>query len=299
MKKEILITGGSGFIGYHLIKKLKKNYNIISLSSKKPDIKRKVNLIKYIKCDIYNKKLLYKKLKKLNPSFVINLAGYIDHSNKTKTLNSHFNGCKNLVDYFSSKKIELFIQFGSSLEYGKQGSPHHENLKCKPRAIYGQSKLKSTNYILKTSKRNNFPFAILRLYQIYGPNQSLNRLIPIVISSCLNNKRFNCSSGVQIRDFLYVDDLIDLIIMILKSKKKINGIFNVGSKKPVKVKEVINSIRNKIKKGFPQYGKISMRDDESLKYFPDVKKISKQFSWRPKTSLDKGLEKTINFYKSL
>lgn len=220
MKKEILITGGSGFIGYHLIKKLKKNYNIISLSSKKPDIKRKVNLIKYIKCDIYNKKLLYKKLKKLNPSFVINLAGYIDHSNKTKTLNSHFNGCKNLVDYFSSKKIELFIQFGSSLEYGKQGSPHHENLKCKPRAIYGQSKLKSTNYILKTSKRNNFPFAILRLYQIYGPNQSLNRLIPIVISSCLNNKRFNCSSGVQIRDFLYVDDLIDLIIMILKSKKK-------------------------------------------------------------------------------
>ena len=54
------------------------------------------------------------------------------------------------------------------------------------------------------AKKFKFKFVILRLYQIYGPNQEINRLIPIVISSCLKNKKFNCSSGIQVRDFLYV-----------------------------------------------------------------------------------------------
>ena len=80
----------------------------------------------------------------------------------------------------------------------------------------------------------------LRLYQIYGPNQSVNRLIPIVIKSCLQNKEFKCSSGIQIRDFLYVDDLVNLINKIIFSNAKtFSGIFNVGSRNPVQVKNVI------------------------------------------------------------
>ena len=297
MRENILITGGTGFIGFHLIKKLKKKFNIISLSSKKPKINRDVKGVKYIQCDIFNKKLLCKKLNKIKTKYIINLAGYIDHSNKKKTYQSHYHGCKNLIDYFSNKKIKLFLQIGSSLEYGKQKPPHHEKMSCYPLATYGKSKLKSTNYIINSSKKYNFPCVILRLYQIYGPNQSVNRLIPIVIKSCLQNKKFKCSSGIQIRDFLYVDDLINLINKIIFSNKKLSGIFNVGSRNPVPVKNVIKLIRKKINKGYPQFGKISMRKDEMKKYFPNLDKISKYISWRPETSLNKGLDKTIKFYK--
>ena len=297
MRENILITGGTGFIGFHLIKKLKKKFNIISLSSKKPKINRDVKGVKYIQCDVFKKKLLCKKLNKIKIKYIINLAGYIDHSNKKKTYQSHYHGCKNLIDYFSDKNIKLFLQIGSSLEYGKQKPPHHERMNCYPTATYGKSKLKSTNYIIHSSKKYNFPYVILRLYQIYGPNQSVNRLIPIVIKSCLQNKKFKCSSGIQIRDFLYVDDLVNLINKIIFSSKKLSGIFNVGSRNPVQVKNVIKLIRKKINKGHPQFGKISMRKDEMKKYFPNLDKISKYVSWRPETPLNKGLDKTIKFYK--
>ena len=297
MREKILITGGTGFIGYHLIKRLKNNFNVISLSSSKPKIDKKIKNITYLKSDIYKKASLFKKLNSIDVDYVINLAGYVDHSNKKKTTQTHYYGCKNLVDYFCNKKIKLFLQIGSSLEYGNKRSPHHESLKCKPNAVYGNSKLKSTKYILKTAKYQRFPFVILRLYQVYGPNQRINRLIPIVINSCLKNKKFKCSPGLQTRDFLYIDDLVRLISKIIHSKKKIEGIFNVGSDRPIKVREVIEMIKKKIKKGKPQYGEISMRKDESNQYFPSIKKISKQIHWRPRVSLSLGLKKTIKFYK--
>ena len=182
MKETMLVTGGTGFIGYHLLKKLKRKFSIFSLSSKKPSAKRKIKNVKYLNCDISKKKSLFNKLNKLRKiDYVINLAGYVDHSNKKKTSETHYHGCKHLVDFFTSKKIKLFIQIGSSLEYGNQKTPHHEKLKCYPIGTYGKSKLKSTKYILKISKKKNLPSIILRLYQIYGPNQSINRLIPTVI----------------------------------------------------------------------------------------------------------------------
>ena len=145
--------------------------------------------------------------------------------------------------------------------------------------------------------KKSFPFIILRLYQVYGPNQTIDRLIPIVISSCLKNKKFSCSPGTQIRDFLYVDDLVKLFELIILSKKKIKGIFNIGSGKPIQVKNVIEKIKNKIKKGKPQYGEIKMRKDESQSNYPNLQKIFKLTSWRPKISLKNGLEKTIKFYR--
>ena len=297
MKNNILVVGGTGFIGYHLANKLKKNSLVYSISTKKPSKKRNIKGIKYIYCDIYKKKILYKKLDKINFDYIINLGVHIDHSNKLKTKNSHYYGCKNLVNYFKKKKIKLFIQIGSSLEYGKHKSPHHEKIRCNPIAEYGRSKYNSTKHIIKTDKKKSFPFIILRLYQVYGPNQTIDRLIPIVISSCLKNKKFSCSPGTQIRDFLYVDDLVKLFELIILSKKKIKGIFNIGSGKPIQVKNVIETIKNKIKKGKPQYGEIKMRKDESQSNYPNLQKIFKLTSWRPKISLKNGLEKTIKFYR--
>ena len=96
--------GGTGFIGYHLAQKcLKKNFDVTSLSSSKPNKKRYLKKIKYIKCDISKKNLLKKSLKK-NYDYVVNLGGYVNHNEKIKTFNSHYIGCKNLADIFLEKK---------------------------------------------------------------------------------------------------------------------------------------------------------------------------------------------------
>ena len=126
MNKSILIVGATGIIGSHLIEKcLKIGFNITAISKSQNTLSYK--LIRHIKCDISNKKELFKKLNRRHFDYIVNLAGYVDHSKKVKTIQTHFNGCKNLADFFKKKKIKKFIQIGSSVEYGKIKAPQTEN----------------------------------------------------------------------------------------------------------------------------------------------------------------------------
>ena len=99
-KKKLLIAGGTGFIGYHLAKKaIERGYDVSSLSSKKPKSNRYVKKVKYIICNTLNKHLLKRKLNK-NFDVIINLSGYVNHSDKKKTFQTHYYGCQNLANFF-------------------------------------------------------------------------------------------------------------------------------------------------------------------------------------------------------
>ena len=296
--KQILIVGGTGFIGYHLAKKLlKKGYKVTSISSNPPKKIRYLSKVKYLFCDITKKKLLKKKIKK-SYNYVVNLGGYVDHFNKKKTFESHYKGCKNLTEIFFNKKPEAFVQMGSSGEYGSLKSPQHENSKCNPESIYGKAKLLASRHLIKIYKKNKFPVTILRLYQAYGPKQDLNRLIPIVINACKKNKQFPCSNGNQLRDFLYIDDVVNAIIKTLKSKKARGQIINIGAAKPKKVKNIIKYIKNNLKGGHPEFGKIKLRKDEILKIYPNINKAKNKIDWTPKISFSKGIKSTIEYYNA-
>lgn len=301
MKKKILIVGGTGFIGYHLAKAcLKKKLLVTSLSFRKPNKERYLKKVKYIKCDISNKNNLQKNIKG-NFDYVVNLGGYVNHNEKVKTFNSHYRGCKNLADFFRKKNIISFIQIGSSVEYGAIKSPQSETQDCsleKLKSTYGKAKFLATRYLLELYKKERFPVTILRLYLVYGPNQDPNRLISSVINSCLQKKRFPCSSGNQFRDFLYVDDLIKAIISCFGNSHSIGKVINIGQGKPRKVKDIITHICRKIGTGIPEYGKIKLRKDELKILYPDIKVSKKILKWKSKISFNKGIDLTIKNYKS-
>tara|TARA_B100000929_G_scaffold289282_1_gene279575 strand:- start:290 stop:1210 length:921 start_codon:yes stop_codon:yes gene_type:complete len=298
-KKNILIVGGTGFIGYHLASRsLKKGWQVVSISTKKPINSRKLPKVEYILCDITKKKLLKKKIQK-SFTYVVNLGGYVDHSNKIKTYKSHYIGCKNLTEIFLKKKPTAFIQMGSSVEYGKIKSPQKENAKCSIKSIksiYGKAKLLSSIYLINLFKKKKFPSTILRLYLTYGPRQDINRFIPIIIEGCIKNKKFDCSEGNQFRDFVHVDDVVDAILKSLTNKNARGKIINVGSGKPRKIRNIIEHIKKISKGGYPQFGKIKLRKDEILKLYPNIKKAKNKINWRPKIPFDKGLKSTIKFY---
>ena len=297
MKKKILIIGGTGFLGFNLASEcLKKNWLVSSVSLKRPSKARFLKKVKYILCDISQKKKFKKKLN-FNYNYIVNLGGHVDHNNKTKTYSSHFIGSKNLIDFFKEKKIDLFIQIGSSSEYGKIKSPHKESMKGKPIKIYGKSKLLSTNYAIKTFKEDKFPCSVFRLYQVYGPGQSTNRFLPALINSCLKNKIFPCSSGLQKRDFLYIDDLMNAFFKAFKSKTIHGKIFNIASAKPVQLLKIIKKVKRNLKGGKPVYGKIKLRIDEPKIVYPDISLAKKYLRWKPKVKFINGLKKTITHFK--
>lgn len=297
MKTKILVSGGTGFIGYHIAKKcVSLNWSVTILSSKKPSKIRYLKKAKYIKCNIIEKKNIQKKLKN-NFDYVVNLAGYVNHIEKKKTFMSHYNGSKNLANYFAKKNIKSFVQISSGAEYGNLKSPHNENSECYPASNYGRAKYFATKHLLNLYKKNKFPCTILRLYQVFGPKQDQNRFIPVVIKNSLSNKVFNVSAGNQKRDFLYVDDVVSAVIKCLTNKKSKGEIFNVGYGKALEIKKIFLLIVKICKGGTPTYGRINLRQEENLITYPSINKIKRLLKWKPKYIFFDALEKTIKLYE--
>ena len=300
LKKNILIVGGTGFIGYHLAKhSLKKGWRVTSISTNPPKKIRYLSKVKYIRCDIADKKLLKRSIREPF-DYVVNLGGYVDHSNRKKTFKSHYGGCKNLSEIFLKKMPLSFVQIGSSLEYGNSNSPQKENIKCSLKSIksiYGRAKLLSSRYMIELFKKKKFPSTILRLYLVYGPRQDINRFLPITIRGCLKNRKFPCSKGDQLRDFVHVDDAVEAMIKALTNKKARGQIINIGSGKPRKIKNVIEKVKKISKGGYPQYGTFKVRKFEIPELYPNIAKAKKKINWRPKIEFEKGLKRTINSFK--
>jgi len=188
---------------------------------------------------------------------------------------------------------------GSSVEYGNSESPQKENAKCVPKfikSVYGKAKLLSSIYLINLYRSTKFPTTVLRLYLAYGPKQDTNRFLPIIIKACIKNKKFSCSEGAQLRDFVHVDDVVDAILKSLINEKARGQIINIGSGKPKKIRNIIKNVKKIIKGGYPQFGKIKLRKDEILKLYPSIKKAKKKIDWEPKISFEKGLESTIKHY---
>jgi len=300
---SILVVGGTGFIGINLVKKLLKiGAKVTCLSLNKKQKKLTNKNLKYIFCDYSNFNTLKKKINKPF-NYVVNLGGYIDHSKffvkGRKVIDTHFSSTMNLLLLLQKKKLKKYLHIGTCDEYGENISPIKENTREDPITSYAFAKLASINLLIMLYKTENFPITVLRLFLVYGPNQKKDRLIPQVINGCLKKKNFPVSKGNQLRDFCYVEDVINAIILSLVKKKSLGEVFNVGSGNPVSVKFIINKISKIIKQGKPQFNKIPFRKNENLKLYPSINKIKRFLGWKPKTNLNEGLVKTINYYKTI
>ena len=296
---RVLVIGGTGFIGYNLLKKLKSfGYKLTSISLRNPKKLNHISGVNYIKLNIVRKN----EFKKIKNKFdiVVNAGGYggLDNNfrNIKKIYETQYKGLKNISSFFLDKKIKKFIQIGSSLEYGSLSGVHFEKMLSKsPITTYGKSKLYSTNYLKFLNKVYKFPVVILRLYQVYGPSQKKNRVIPYIIDSLIKKKKIYTTKGNQIRDFCYVEDVTSAIVKCFSAKKIDGEIINIGLGKGYKIKNVLKIIF----RSFTKYNvsanvkKIVSSKNQTKKLVPSIKKAKKLLNWSPKVSLKKGIKETI------
>lgn len=279
-KKKLLVIGGTGFIGHHVLKEaVKLEWRCFSISRNKPQKKRKVKNVSYLLGDIKKTKKLNKN--SFNYDYIVNLC---DIPNK-------------LLTDLTEKKLIKFLHIGTSAEYGNlKKLPHKENSICKPISSYGRKKLNITKNLLKRFQIRFFPLIIIRIFQVYGLNDNSNKIIPFVIKNCLKNKSFKVTHGFQTRDFCHINDITRAIIMLLKSnKKKIFGnIYNIGSGQDINIKNLIINIRNKIGKGKPNFGKKKLNKQDIIFSKSSITKITSHINWYPKIPLEEGLTKLIN-----
>ena len=300
-KPSLLVLGGTGFIGRHIIaESVNRGWLVTSASLTLPNKKKRNKKVEYYKVNLKSFLSVKKKLSKPF-NYIINLAGYINHSNLkqdySKITAEHFDVVKNIIKCVPRGNLKNFVQIGTSDEYGLARAPQSEKTKLSPKTIYSSAKVKTNNYLKKIYKKEKYPFVIARLFLTYGPGQKKDRFIPQIINGCLKNKKFPTTSGEQIRDFCYIDDTVYAILLLLTSKKTVGKTYNVASGIPIKVKTVVNLVNKITGKGVPEFNKLKLNTHENKELFANIKKIKKELNWKPKVSLLKGLNKTINAFK--
>jgi len=303
MKNDrLLVVGGTGFIGQHVVEMaLDKGFDITVLTKNNHNLTDELDGVTYLSADISHKASLLTRLESKVFDYVINLGGYVDHANYLnggdKVYDVHFNGVRNLVDCIDKSKIKGFVQIGSSDEYGNNPAPQSEIQREAPISPYSCAKVASTYFLQTLYKTDKFPAVILRPFLVYGPGQGIERFIPQIIKGCINNQKFPTSKGEQLRDFCFIDDIIQAIFSSLDNGNAHGEVINIASGKPASIKKMVNTIVDMIGSGEPQFGQVAYRNGENMALYGDIAKAKEILDWKSSVSLEQGLAETIRWVK--
>ena len=323
--KNVLITGGAGFIGSHLVKFFVKkypNYNIINLDNltyagNLNNLNEISNFPNYnfVKADICDFKNVEKILKKYQIDAVINLAAesHVDRSienpftfAKTNVMGtlSLLQACKN---YWNTDfKNKLFYHVSTDEVYGSLGIEglFTESTKYDPHSPYSASKASSDHFVRAFHDTYKLPIVISNCSNNYGPNQYPEKLIPLFINNIINNITLPIyGDGQNIRDWLYVEDHIYAIDLIFHNSR-IGKTYNIGGNNQITNTQIANVLIEKLDK------KLKRTEGQSLslirhiedrlghdrRYAIDSSKIKDELGWNPKNTFEIGIDKTIEWY---
>ena len=284
MSKNVLVTGGCGFIGSHIVDHLiKKKFNVTILDLISP--KRKD--VKFIKGSVLNKSLVQRSLKNIN--FIFHLAAVSDVNKvkniPSKTIEINILGTTNLLEAARKKNIKRFIFASSYYSYGEAGN------------LYTTSKTASELVIKNYNLLFGLKYTIVRYSTAYGPRNRNVDAISIFVNKALKNLNLIIlGDGNQKRNYLHVEDLARGSMLALNKKSK-NKIITLTSKKSIKIislaKIILNLTRSKSKIIFDKKRKRFDDFTSNDKHFINKKNL---FGWKPKYNLKTGLKQYIKMF---
>jgi len=307
---NILLTGGAGFIGSHLVDRLSDTENDIIVldnfskyySGKEDNIRgwRRKNNIKLVYGSILDKNKLNELTE--NIGIVVHLAAQpgvrysIKHPLEVARIN--INGTINVLEACVKNDVKKFVFGSSSSVYGDvKKLPAREDYICNPISPYGASKLAGEKYCYYYSKIYGIKIPMLRFFTVYGPRQRPDMAINKFVDSVMKEKTTMVyGDGSQTRDFTYIDDIVDGIILAIKKNIKTDA-FNLGGGNNISVNELISLIAEYTEK------KVEIRYIEKQKgdvkdTLADNTKSRKVLKWKPKTDIRCGLKKYVEWIKN-
>ena len=304
-KNKILITGASGFIGANLTYFfLKLGFDIHIFIRNDSDTWRIDRILKRINVchvDLCKEDNVKRNIARIQPDYILHTAcygGYPGQNDAKKIYDVNFLSTVNLVNSCRDIDFKLFVNTGSSSEYGIKNSPMVETDILEPLTDYGVSKASATLYLQAFARRFKKPIATLRLFSPYGYFESAQRLIPCVIIFCVKKRNPRLSSPHNVRDFVFIEDVVEAYLMTLKCKRDLCGeIFNIGSGHEHTVSDVVESIVSMAgKKVRPKWSSLPNDRIEPARWHANITKAKKVLGWAPKNNLHLGLKKTIDWF---
>ena len=321
---NILVTGGAGYIGSHVIELLVKNKTnkVIVLDNLSTGYKILINKkSKFFKGDINNQKLIKKLINKFNIDTIIHLAASLNVSeaqkNKKKYYKNNITGTNNLLLSCKNTTVKNIIFSSSCSIYGNIKGSVNERKKPNPQGYYAFTKFKGEELVKKYASNFNYNFGILRYFNVAGASPtrrigeietSHGHLIKNIAIQSMNKKpqlniygnNYNTKDGTCVRDYIHVTDLADIHIKSIKYLKENKKSFtlNCGYGKGYSVLQIAN-IFKKIKKN-TKINFMERRPGDIAQVYSDTKKFKKLLKWKPRhNNIDKIIKSAINWEKKL
>lgn len=309
MFKNLLITGGAGFIGSNIAKKcLELGYNVTIVDNLSTGFLDNIPInAHFIEMDISNQDE-YSKLSSIKIDAILHLAaqssGEVSHENPINDCKINTLSTLLLLDFCKKNNIKRFIYASSMAIYGNtKENPVSENTKCNPLSFYGISKLSSENYIDHYS-RYGLLTTSFRMFSVYGPGQNMQNMkqgmASIFMSYLKNNEKIWVKGNKdRFRDFVYIDDVVDAWINALENPSSFGKTYNLGTGVKTTVEKLLETeissfgYNNTL---YPVKYEGSTPDDQ-FGLYADVSRIKNDLKWVPKVDLDKGIEMMTKWVK--
>lgn len=288
---RILITGGTGFIGTPLVKKLAENNEILLLVPPQENIPQSEKT-KFVKGDLSNIEVWKQEVINFRPDTTIHMAwqGIPDYGPETSIKNLNYG--LNLIKMLTETTCKHIIATGSCWEYGKDLGELTEEDSIKPLNPFSASKNALNQLGREIAKENNITFTWTRIFYAYGPGQKEASLIPYLINNIKNNQVPDIKTPKTRNDFIFVEDISEAIISLVNNPKE--GTYNIGTGKSTSVEKIINLICNHY--NF-KYNLENKPQEKNIDFWANISKIRQDTNWTPKTSIQEGIQKFINHYE--
>jgi UDP-glucose 4-epimerase len=290
--KKVLVAGGTGFIGLALSRHLAEFGFQVHRVGRTFIGDEPAGTI-FHSSDLTSRDATLSLVRTLSPDFVINLA-----ATKVRTHSQpdhkyrNFSIAENLmVACEKTNTTKAFVHFGSCEEYGPIEAPFQESMICRPSSEYGRGKLMVAEHVSAHSTKVGFETTIVRPSVVYGPKQENDMFIPALAESLWRGEEFRMSAGHQLRDFIYIDDLVRAILLLLDQVNGRPKILNLASGTSVPIRDLALEMVN-VFNSDPQllkFGTEELRVGEIMDYRVSSKLAEEVLGWKPEYNLADGI----------
>jgi nucleoside-diphosphate-sugar epimerase len=303
--RKVLITGATGFIGANLVRRAIGAGADVSIftrmSSDTWRINDKLECVSLHKVDLLDYEKLMLTIRDIDPEIIYHTAAYGGNPAQKdfkKIITSNYIATVNLVNACKKSNFELFVNTGSSSEYGIKTLPMSEEDLLEPMNDYGVAKSAATVYCRFAAKSERLPIVTLRLFSPYGSYEGSTRLIPSAILDCLHGKNPMITSLAFVRDFLFIEDIMVAYLKALDAKDLEGEIINIGSGHQHSIGDVVQEIIKLTGNNVvPEIGGSMRWSNEPAKWEADISKAKRLLNWEPKYDLTLGLRATIKWFE--